>query len=105
MLKKTKIKASIVQILNLKKSYELKCFKCGYIGFTYPSSSMVSYQSNRGTGKCPKCKTKFILRIDEDNEKMVTEKYIEKNLGDRPLPEKCYKKVIKSETKNTLDRL
>ena len=89
----------IREVLNLKKFYEVKCYKCGHLQFALPSISMTYHQVNRGSSHCIKCKIHLALKINNDNSKMFSQEYKKRTLGNDALPEACYKKVIQPEIK------
>lgn len=87
-----------VEVLNLKKHYFFKCYKCNHLQYAKPSIFMTGFQLNIGGGGCLKCKTYLALKIADDNKKMISfERRLEDEL--QPLPNRCFRLIAKKKLK------
>lgn len=85
--------------LNLKEKYDWTCWKCGSTkNYAKPSIFMSAFQMNTGGGQCPECKSMMVLRIDDQNERMISLEQTPENIKCEQLPDACFAslKVVKA---------
>ena len=58
----------------LKPRYDVKCSECGHEFQAAPSLAM-KFGENTGHGTCSKCKTFLRLTLDDNQERMLSEKW------------------------------